>query len=1240
MGWSKTLVRTGRNRRARRALSRFIAAAFSGATLAGLLVAANAQTQGIVADRNAPAGQLPILDAAQNGVPLVHIAPPSRAGVSRNQYQQFNVEQRGLILNNSPGAVQTQLGGWVGGNLQLGPTPARIILNEVTSTDPSHASQLRGTLEVAGQRADIVVSNPNGIACDGCGFLNTTRATLATGRPQFGSDGALSGFDVSQGQLLVGRGAEGVGLNATNLEQLDLIARGLVFEGEVWAQNLNAIAGANQVLYGTLQAIPQAGAGAAPRLAIDIKALGGMYANQIFLIATERGLGVNSSGRLMALQGNLELSVNGDLTLKDSYAKRDLRLASAGNATLTGQTRAEGGAHISAVGTLANQGELDASGPLGIDAAALANTGQIVTRAAQPLQISVTGELSNRGTLHGAGAVTLSSAHLDNRDGRIGAAGSTRITSTSLVNERGQIVGEQALELTTGVLDNNGGQIASTQGAVQISAAGLHNRAGLITAATDAHLRTREADNTGGELSAGAQLDIATAGEALRNASGRLVAGSDLRLAAGAIHNLGGLMQADSRLELGGSGLDNTQGVITAQRSAIDLGTHALINTDGQLSGTQQLVATTGRIDNTRGTLWSGSALALDTQGEALDNSAGVVHAEGDLSLKSSIFTNNGGRVHSATQTTIASQALDNGGGELIARTRLELTTGVARNVKGRVQAGELQLTSQSWDNSDGELLAQADLRLNTGVLINQGSKLPEAGSSAALGGQGAAARIAAGRTLTIDAAATDNRGGEIAAGGMATLNMNALDNRSGRIVAETGLELRASELQNGRALPESTTAAGMIASNGAAILELAALDNSAGELRARGDLRVNVAGSLGNRGGTIVAGADLHLKASNVVNDADALDATRRGALTAGRDLSLDAGDAIHNAALIAAERDVTLVGTRAVTNTATGSVTAKRALSLDAAELDNAGLLRAETSLAARTARLNNSGEISATSTSIEARQSLTNSGFIDGSLTRLDAGTLANTGSIYGDTLAIAAGRIDNSGSGTLAARETLLIGARELHNTAGGLIYSLGDLAVGGRLETDGSGALVLDGQAESLLNASATIEARQHADEGGPTLRPHIWQLSLGAQRVFDALGRPWQYGLSLRAQHTRDTLVSTDQFVIGNRYSVRGFDGEAVLLAESGYFARNEFTTPFKLFDEPPMAAFLALDFGRVWGPSATYLIGDRLVGAAAGVRGQWRELLFDLTLGTPIDKPEGFETRRWSTYASATYAF
>jgi len=100
--------------------------------LAGI-APAHAQTQtqvSLAPSPNAPAGQRPIIDAAQNGVPIVHIAPPSAGGVSRNQYSQFNVGSNGLILNNSSTNVQTQLGGWITGNLQLGPTPARIILNK------------------------------------------------------------------------------------------------------------------------------------------------------------------------------------------------------------------------------------------------------------------------------------------------------------------------------------------------------------------------------------------------------------------------------------------------------------------------------------------------------------------------------------------------------------------------------------------------------------------------------------------------------------------------------------------------------------------------------------------------------------------------------------------------------------------------------------------------------------------------------------------------------------------------------------------------------------------------------------------------------------------------------------------------------------------------------------------------------------------------------------------------------
>jgi len=240
-----------------------------------------------------PSGQRPIIDAAANGVPLVHIAPPNASGVSRNGYKDFNVGSNGLILNNSATPVQTQLGGWTAGNPQLGYVPARLIVNEVLGTN---ASVLKGTIEVAGRKADVVISNPNGLLCDGCGFINTSRTTLSTGTPQYGANGSLSGFSVAQGQINV----EAAGLNAANIEQLDLIARGLVIEGEVWAQNLNVLAGTNQVLYASLAATPaSAGAGGAPLFAIDLKDLGGMYANQVYLIATEKGLGVNSTGRVL-----------------------------------------------------------------------------------------------------------------------------------------------------------------------------------------------------------------------------------------------------------------------------------------------------------------------------------------------------------------------------------------------------------------------------------------------------------------------------------------------------------------------------------------------------------------------------------------------------------------------------------------------------------------------------------------------------------------------------------------------------------------------------------------------------------------------------------------------------------------------------------------------------------------------------------------------------------------------------
>jgi filamentous hemagglutinin family protein len=108
-----------------------------------------------------------------NGIAQANINRPSGAGVSQNTYSQFDVPQAGVILNNSSTLVQTQQAGMINGNANLLPgQAARIILNQVNSNSPS---QLRGYIEVAGSKAEVVVANGSGIVVNGGGWINTTR---------------------------------------------------------------------------------------------------------------------------------------------------------------------------------------------------------------------------------------------------------------------------------------------------------------------------------------------------------------------------------------------------------------------------------------------------------------------------------------------------------------------------------------------------------------------------------------------------------------------------------------------------------------------------------------------------------------------------------------------------------------------------------------------------------------------------------------------------------------------------------------------------------------------------------------------------------------------------------------------------------------------------------------------------------------------------------------------------------
>ncbi|MDO3593337.1 filamentous hemagglutinin N-terminal domain-containing protein, partial [Ralstonia pseudosolanacearum] len=325
----------------------------------------------------------------QSGLQQVNIARPNGSGVSLNTYTQFNVPSQGTLLNNAPGITQTQQAGYINGNPNLLPGgSARIIVNQVTSTSPS---TLRGYLEVAGPRAEVVIANPNGILVNGGGFINTSRATLTTGVPVFGGSGSLDAYRVTGGQITV----QGAGLNASNVDQVDLIARAVSVNASVYANQLNVVAGANQVDRSTLGATPIAGDGAAPANGIDVSQLGGMYANKILLASTEKGVGVSLRGVAAAQAGDLTLTSQGKLVLAgQTNASGNLSVSAQGGIDNTGITYGRQSVTVGTSGDLTNSGTLAAQQNLGVNAHNVASSGTLGAGVNSDGSLAHAGDLS------------------------------------------------------------------------------------------------------------------------------------------------------------------------------------------------------------------------------------------------------------------------------------------------------------------------------------------------------------------------------------------------------------------------------------------------------------------------------------------------------------------------------------------------------------------------------------------------------------------------------------------------------------------------------------------------------------------------------------------------------------------------------------------------------------------------------------------------------------------------------
>ncbi|HAT4414213.1 TPA: filamentous hemagglutinin N-terminal domain-containing protein [Klebsiella oxytoca] len=813
----------------------------------------------IVADNHAPGGQQPQIANSANGTPQVNIQTPSGAGVSRNVYSQFDVDGRGVVLNNSHASTSTQLAGMVAGNPNLAKGEARVILNEVNTRDPS---RLNGYIEVAGQKAQVVIANPGGISCDGCGFINANRATLTTGQVQY-SNGQISGYDVNRGEIIV----QGGGLDASSVDSTDLLARAVKINAGVWAQELKVTAGRNQIdAAHSLTTAKSSDGSAAPAVAIDVSALGGMYAHKIRLVGTERGVGVHNAGNIGAAAGDVAISADG----------------------------------------------------------ALSNSS--VIQSAQNLQLSVKGDLHNQGQLYaGKDSLVTASATLTN-DGIIAAQGDTRIAASTLrsaqnstlaagLNSDGSSASSGALTLNSQTsLALNGRNMAAGTLTAQGRAVDLDNSrtsgARIVVSAASGDITTRDA-----VVAASEKLQLAASGK-LKNHSGLLTA-SQLELKAMALDNQQGVIQQtgedDLRLDFC-AGLDNHGGEIASNSHALTLSTSQLLNQNGTLLHTGSggmSITSDGVLDNGEGTIAANGNIVLysdninnrsgkisTTQGNTqlttrheLENSQGNIVAGGSLSLQVASLRNQHGQLIAAQGDLAMSSegGLDNREGVLAANGNIKLDADNLINHGGKISAaqGDVQLTARHGvDNSQGNIIASGDIRLRAQNLNNRHGQVGSAqrGSvnlttSGLLDNQ--QGTITAVDALRIQSAAVDNRQGELQSGGNLniTIHNRGLDNRQGQIVSAAALDIAGVNLvlaNTGGTLlaasklildADSLSGDGEVLSQGDMSLTLRQAFHHAGRIIANGNLQWNLSGLGLINQGVISVGQVLNLYVAKLDN-------------------------------------------------------------------------------------------------------------------------------------------------------------------------------------------------------------------------------------------------------------------------------------------------------------------------------------------------------------------------------------
>jgi filamentous hemagglutinin len=621
------------------------------------------------------------LDTSRNGIPIVNIANPNSKGLSHNKYKNYNVNSNGLILNNSKELeVNTQLAGYIYGNSNLS-NNASVILNEITSTNKSY---INGYTEIAGQKADMVIANPNGISINGAGFINTRNLTLTTGIANIVNQ-EINSYSIQDGEIVINED----GLNTQDQENTDIYSHYLKLNGQVNAKKLNIKLGKNEI-DASSRTITSSSNSESTNLLLDSSALGGMYANSIYFEGTSDGLGANFPDEVVASAGEIVIDNDGNIVLEKLNSSDDITVVTQ-NHTIEIQDNiyASKGIDLKSDDLEIDDVQVVSKEETQIDVKNLTNNGDVISGVNEDETLNDDGiieiksdEIVNNGTINSTKSLSLNNTNTITNTGEIKASDELNIYTKDITNQKDIKAGNNLkIEASNTITNNTTNSNINSLGSIDIDANSLDNSNAKIIFKDDGIIDiSQNLDNTNAIIqSQEKSLNLSSNHINLEN--GNIEALQDITLTQNTQTTTSTskvFAQRDLTYNLNNQGLTND--------FTLESGSNINININGDFTSSKDLL--------------SNANLSLNTNGNSIINNANhSISADNEINLYGSSLENNG--IISAKEGT----------------SNLEFTGEITNN--SRISSAENLIVSGSDITNNGAINSGIDLIINANNIEN-----------------------------------------------------------------------------------------------------------------------------------------------------------------------------------------------------------------------------------------------------------------------------------------------------------------------------------------------------------------------------------------------------------------------------------------------------------------------------------------------------------------------------------------